>query len=237
MTWTSVPVVIEVRVSSTSAVAEMREGVSSDSDWESVEPQSFSFSRKRSIFSVENQQDMSYAGTPVKAPPTSGRRMSPPTPQQSSYSSIEAVQWQIEVEDSEDLKVSTRELKEQVLFPDESSVSTVRIARQARSDRNKKLFQIFRQGANEVLIASMARWEEHLEGLGAQGGRGAFKRKTRSFGYSDGGQGEHAEGSTRRLSEADLRRVTRAVAKDKGSAGTRTKEALDVKWEGERKRT
>ena len=58
---------------------------------------------------------------------------------------------------------------------------------------------MFRQAANEVLIASMARWEEHLKGLfagvalpGAQGGSGAFKRKTRSFGYSDGGQDEHA---------------------------------------------
>ena len=29
----------------------------------------------------------------------------------------------------------------------------------------KKLFQFFRQGANEVLIASMARWEEHLRCL------------------------------------------------------------------------
>ena len=36
------------------------------------------------------------------------------------------------------------------------------IARQARSEKSKKLFQIFRQGANEALIASMARWEEHL---------------------------------------------------------------------------
>ena len=69
------------------------------------------------------------------------------------------------LEDSEVLKVSTRELKEQVLFPDESSVSFVRIARQARSENSKKLFQIFRQGANEVLIASMARWAEHLKGL------------------------------------------------------------------------
>ena len=60
-------------------------------------------------------------------------------------------------EDSQALKVSTRELKEQVLSPDESSVSVVRIARQARSEQGKKLFKIFRQGANEVLIASMAR--------------------------------------------------------------------------------
>ena len=55
------------------------------------------------------------------------------------------------LEGSEVFKVSTRELKEQVLSPDESSVGVVRIA------KSKKLFQIFRQGANEVIIASMAR--------------------------------------------------------------------------------
>ena len=43
------------------------------------------------------------------------------------------------VEDGEVLKVSTRELKEQVLSPDESSVSIVRIARQARVEKSKKL--------------------------------------------------------------------------------------------------
>ena len=39
----------------------------------------------------------------------------------------------------------------------------MRIARQARSEKSKKLFQIFsRQGVNEILVASMARWKEHL---------------------------------------------------------------------------
>ena len=42
------------------------------------------------------------------------------------------------------------------MSPDESSVEKVRIARQARSEESKKLFQNFRQGANEVFIASMA---------------------------------------------------------------------------------
>ena len=38
--------------------------------------------------------------------------------------------------------------------------------RQARSEQRKKLFQIFsRQGANEILVASIARWEEHLRTL------------------------------------------------------------------------
>ena len=41
----------------------------------------------------------------------------------------------------------------------------MRIARQARSDKSKKLLQIFRQGANEVLISGMARGEEQLQGL------------------------------------------------------------------------
>ena len=69
------------------------------------------------------------------------------------------------LEDSESLKVSTGDLKEQVRSPDESSVNTERIARQARSEQSKKFFQISRQSANEVLIASMARWEEHLRML------------------------------------------------------------------------
>ena len=69
-------------------------------------------------------------------------------------------------QDSEALKVSTRELQEQVLSPNESSVSMVRIARQARSENSKKMFQIFsRQGANEILVASMARGEEDLRML------------------------------------------------------------------------
>ena len=56
-------------------------------------------------------------------------------------------------------------MKEQGLSPDETSVNIERIARQARSEKSKKLCQIFRQVANEVLIASMARREEHLRML------------------------------------------------------------------------
>ena len=44
---------------------------------------------------------MSYEGTPAKAPPASRRKMMPPTPQQSSQSSIGAVQLQMVVEDQE----------------------------------------------------------------------------------------------------------------------------------------
>ena len=49
----------------------MSEALLSDSDWEIVETQSFSFSRKRQAVCVENQEDMNYFGTRVKAPPPS----------------------------------------------------------------------------------------------------------------------------------------------------------------------
>ena len=79
----------------------MSEALASESDWESVEPQSFSFSKKRQAACVENQEGMSSEGTPVKAPPASRRKIMPPTPQQSLQSSSEATQLQTEVEDQE----------------------------------------------------------------------------------------------------------------------------------------
>ena len=94
------PVVIEVFVLAPSAVTVMCDGASSDSDWEFVEPQPFSFSKRRPIACVESQENMSDEGTPVKAPPVA-RRMMPRTPQQSSQSSIEAMQWLNEMEDQE----------------------------------------------------------------------------------------------------------------------------------------
>ena len=66
-------------------------------DWAFVEPQSSPFFKKRSIVWVE-KEEMSYEGTPVKATPTSRRRMMLPTPQPSSRSSIEDMQWQTEME-------------------------------------------------------------------------------------------------------------------------------------------
>ena len=67
--WTDVP------VSPSSSVAVMSEALLSDSGWEIVEL-------------GEIQEDMNYDGTPVKAPPTSRRKIMPPTPQQSLQSSI-----------------------------------------------------------------------------------------------------------------------------------------------------
>ena len=64
------------------------------------------------------------------------------------------------------VKVSTQELKERVLSPNEPSVNIERIVRQARSEKHKKLFQIFsRKGVKEIPVASMARLEERLRML------------------------------------------------------------------------
>ena len=84
-----------------SSLVVMSEAFLSDSDWEIVEPQSFSFSKKRHAVCVENQEDMNYEGTPVKAPPASRRKIMPHTPQQSLQPSIEAMHLQTEEEDQE----------------------------------------------------------------------------------------------------------------------------------------
>ena len=62
----------------------------SDSAWDFVEPQSFSFSKKHNFACVEEQEDMNnYDGTLVKSPPCSKKRMRTPLPQQSPFSSME----------------------------------------------------------------------------------------------------------------------------------------------------
>ena len=94
----AVLVVTDVLVSPSSVVTECWDGVSLDSDWEFVEPQSFSFSKKRSVVWKENRGEMSYRGTPVKALPNTRRTMMPPTPQQSSHSSMDEREWQAETE-------------------------------------------------------------------------------------------------------------------------------------------
>ena len=65
------------------------------------------------------------------------------------------------------------------------------IAKQARNERDHKLFQIFRQEENEVYIVSLARWDTQLKGLvelerrcqELDAGGEAAKRKTRSSGW------------------------------------------------------
>ena len=53
-----------------------------------------------------------------------------------------------------------------MLAPNEPRVDIEHVVRQARREQHQRLFQIFsRQGANEIQVASVARWEEHLRML------------------------------------------------------------------------
>ena len=65
----------------------------------------------------------------------------------------------------EDLKVGISELKEQLETLDKVGLSIMRIAQQARNEKGQKIFEIFRQGEQEVCIASPARWDTQLKGL------------------------------------------------------------------------
>ena len=56
----------------------MSEALLSDSDWEIVDPQSFSFSRKRQTVCVENQEGMTSEGT-SKSTASIQKKDMPPT--------------------------------------------------------------------------------------------------------------------------------------------------------------
>ena len=71
-----VPDVTDVPVSPSSVVTEFCDGFSFCSDWEFVEPQSFSFSKKRAHVCTATQEEMRYESSPAQAPlPSSSRRM------------------------------------------------------------------------------------------------------------------------------------------------------------------
>ena len=146
-------------VSLSSAVAEMCEGVSLDSGSEFVEPESFSFSKERSVVCVENQEDMSCEGTPVKVPPR--RRMMPRTPQQSSRlvkrTVIARMVQYLNASDCMKLEIEELELPH---GPENSEVTSKYILRNA-SRRGGRMFEIFNTKENrEHLVASRVRRDE-----------------------------------------------------------------------------
>ena len=63
------------------------------------------------------------------------------------------------------MQVSLRELKEELEPPENTGISIMQIAKQARTERGQTLFQIFRQGGCELYIASLTRWDAQLKGL------------------------------------------------------------------------
>ena len=60
--------------------------------------------------------------------------------------------------------MSVTELQEQVGMPEEAGVSIKQIGQQARNENGQHFFEIFRQGEEEVCIASWARWNPQLKG-------------------------------------------------------------------------
>ena len=149
------------------------------SDREFVEPQSFSFSKKRAHCCTDTQQEMRYEGSPVKAPPLSRRRMTPPTPVQNSYTSFERDQGSYEeegrgwnarertiiarrkqfLERSYSVKVRVEEL-EGFLGPEDVDVDLSRILKEARDGRGRKIFETFSSNDMSVLVAECVSFAE-----------------------------------------------------------------------------
>ena len=124
---------------------------------------------------------MRYEGSPVKAPPSSRRTMMLPTPQPSSYPSIDETQWQTELEvqrstciareptviarmesylnksDCLKLKIEGMGL---LMGPEDSEVN-LRYIKTNASRRISRISEIFSTKENsEHLVASKVRWDE-----------------------------------------------------------------------------
>ena len=69
------------------------------------------------------------------------------------------------LEDSEDLKVGVTEFQEQLGTSEEACISVKQIAQQAMNENGQKILENFRQGEEDVRIASRARWNAQLQGL------------------------------------------------------------------------
>ena len=193
----AVPVVTDVLVSPSSVVTECYEDVSLDSDWDFVEPQFFSFSKKRSSLCAENQGQMSYEGSPVKA--TSRRRMMPPTPQQISLSSNES-QSQADLEaqrsiwstrerrviaamekyldESDDMKVEIKAL-ELLMDPEDSEVCLRYILTHARRRGSRTFRDFFAQKRKLTTLwpAETAAWSNKEKGRAARKVAKRFARR------------------------------------------------------------
>ena len=173
--------VTDVLVSTSSVVTEVCDGLSCCSDRELVEPQSFSFSKKRAHSWTVTQEEMRFEGSQAKAPPQSRRRTIPPTPLQNSYSSSEEEQGHFEVEDqswsARDRTIIARtkqyleegcimkkwkfEELESLLGPDDSDVNFKRILEEALDERGCAIFKIFSSdGPSEFLVVSRTRWDQ-----------------------------------------------------------------------------
>ena len=159
-------------VSALSVVTVVCEDLPSDAEWDFVEPQSFSFSKKRKFACVEGQEDMNYEGTPVKAPPCPKRRMTTPLPRQRSFSSMEEGSlWSAQertaiarieqyVNNSNVSKLEIAEVEENSLGPEYSDVDVKHIVRNATME-GRNIFEVFSvREKGEHLVARKWRWDD-----------------------------------------------------------------------------
>ena len=140
----------------------------------------FSFPTKRAHSRAVTQEEMRYEGSPVKAPPSSRRRMTPPTPMQNSYTSFEREQgsyaeegrgWNAReitivartkqfLERSCNVKVRVEEL-EGLLGPEDVDVNFRRILKEARDVRGRKIFETFSSNDMSFLMAEWSTWDKY----------------------------------------------------------------------------
>ena len=160
----------DVLVSPSSVVTELCGVSSCCSDWEFVEPQSFSFSKKRAHGCTDTQEEMRYEGSPVITPPFSRRRMTPPTPVQNSYISVmrdhgrheeEGRGWNARertiiartkqfLERSRSVKVQV-EVLEALLGPEDVDVDLRRILKEARDEQGAQDLRNLQLERHELL--------------------------------------------------------------------------------------
>ena len=202
-----------------------------DSDCEIVKPQPFSISRKRQASHVESEGDMNAARPPDDVQPLSRRR----TQEEDCgvnrrwpavYQAV-ARRMLSYLDNSEALKVDTKELEDHVFAPNEPRVDINHIARQARGEQHQRLFQIFsRQGAKEILVASVARCEQHLRMLIVLERKcldlsgGATDRVARILAHSDGEQEESAKSRPGSLMRRSSRVGGAEIRRGSGAVGT-----------------
>ena len=144
-------------VSPSSVVTEFRDSFFCCTEWELMEPQSFSFSFKR-----VTQEEVRFEGSQVEAPPLSRRRMMPhhhlkrrrSTSRRKTRCGVRQ-NTKHHLEESKSLKVEIEEL-ESLLGPDDTEVDFRRILEEARI----ATFETFSTGPSEFLV-SRSRWDKH----------------------------------------------------------------------------
>ena len=135
---------------------------------------------------------MRYEGSQVKAPPTTRRRMTPPTPMQNSYTSFEREQGSYEeqvvrtkqyLERSFSVRVRVEEM-EGLLGPEDVDVDVRRILKEARDERGRNIFETFSSNDLSFLVAEWLRWDKY---------KSAPWRQDSSASVSDGWRREDQE--------------------------------------------